>query len=110
MRPHLEYSNVIWSPRNKKDIQIVSYIQRRASRVVVVLENLNYEELLIELQLPSLVYRRLRGDLFETYKYYRGCYDSKNLCEAHDNYITRGNDFKIKRQGCRKEVREGFSV
>ena len=67
-------------------------------------------EHLAELQLPSLVDRRLQGYLIEVYKCIRGCYNTKNSFEAHENNITRGNDFKIKKQACRREVRKRFSV
>ena len=110
MRPHLEYSNVVLSLRYRKDAQTIENVQRRASRVVVGLENLKYAEHLAELQLPSLVDRRLQGYLIEVYKCIRGCYNTKNSFEAHENNITRGNDFKIKKQACGREVRKRFSV
>ena len=55
VRPHLEYSNVVWSPRYKKDVEIIENVQRRASGVVADLENRNYEERLAEFQLTSLI-------------------------------------------------------
>ena len=108
VRPHLEYGNVVWSPWYKKDIQVIENVQRRACKVVAGLRDLEYEECLKELKLPSLVYRRLRGDLIEVYKYTHKCYDTKSLFEIQEDDRTRGNDFKIKKQGCRRDVRKRF--
>jgi hypothetical protein len=36
------------------------------------MKNLNYEERLRKLKLPTLEYRRVRGDMIETYKIIKG--------------------------------------
>ena len=57
-----------------------------------------YEERLRSLNLPSLEYRRLRGDMIETYKILHNVYDSKttkNLLTKADSKITRGHDLKL---------------
>lgn len=92
----------------QKDVQIIENVQKRACKAVAGLRNLEYEERLKELQLPSLVYRRLRGDLIEIYKYTHDCYDTKSLFEIQEDNITRGNDLKIKKQRCRRDVRKRF--
>ena len=50
-------------------------IQHRATKMVPGLHNLKYEERLQRMDLPSLLYRRLRGDVIETYKYLHGVYN-----------------------------------
>ena len=37
--------------------------------------NLEYEERLKQLELPTLVYRRARGDMIEVYKHFHTCDD-----------------------------------
>ena len=69
VRPILEYGNTIWSPRLKKDIDAIERVQRRATKTVPGLATLPYPERLRVLKLPSLIYRRARGDMIETYKY-----------------------------------------
>ena len=44
VRPHLEYVNVTWSPILKKDIQLIENIERRATRVITVINHLSYQE------------------------------------------------------------------
>ena len=61
-RPHLEYGNIIWHPRYRRDKLEVEKIQRRATRLIPSLKGLSYEERLRALKLPSLEHRRRRGD------------------------------------------------
>ena len=68
VRPQLEYANAAWSPYKVKDITAIENVQRRATKQVPGLRDLSYEERLKQLKLPTLVYRRARGDMIETYK------------------------------------------
>ena len=81
VRPHLEYGNVVWYPYLQRDIELLESVQHRATRLVPGLAKLTYEDRLRRLNLPSLVYRRHRGDMIETYKYMNGVYhvDSSQL-------------------------------
>ena len=69
VRPHLEYGQSVWSPHLKRDIDALENVQIRATKLVDGLSNLTYAERLERLDLPTLAYRRLRGDLIEMFKH-----------------------------------------
>ena len=60
-------------------------------------KEMSYEERLTFLGLPTLYFRRLRGDMIQVYKYFHNMYDidwNKMLPSACSN-MTRGHQFKI---------------
>ncbi|XP_043199278.1 uncharacterized protein LOC122368991 [Amphibalanus amphitrite] len=75
VRPHLEYGNLVWGPFNRADQKLVERVQRRATRMVANLRHLPYQERLRALKLPSLYYRRKRGDMIFTYQMFHGGVD-----------------------------------
>ena len=70
VRPHLEYGEAVWSPHLIRNITALENVQIRATKLVDGLANLTYPERLKRLELPSLVFRRRRGDLIEMYKHF----------------------------------------
>ena len=68
VRPHLEYCNQIWKPNLMKHIRIIENVQRRATRQLPGMSGKTYSERLEELNLPTLSYRRKRGDMIQLYK------------------------------------------
>ena len=110
VRPHLEYANCVWSPGNKKDSTLVENVQRRATKLVPEVKEFEYEQRLEKLKLPSLVYRRLRGDLIETYKVTHNLYniDPESYFKMNRDTRTRGHKYKILKQSARLEVRKHY--
>ena len=96
VRSTLEYGQAIWSPFRKGLIKKLESVQRTATRKVNGMANLTYPERLRKLKLPSLRFRRMRGDAIETFKIIHNLYDeevSPKLKRAHTN--TRGHTYKL---------------
>jgi len=68
LRPHIEYANSVWSPFKLTDIKAVEKVQMRATKLHIGVKSLPYCERLRKLKLPTLKYRRLRGDMIEVHK------------------------------------------
>ena len=68
VRPHLEYAVSSWCPYLEKDVNELEKVQRRATKLIPELHDLDYKERLNSLQLTDLSTRRLRGDLIQMYK------------------------------------------
>jgi hypothetical protein len=63
VRPHLEYATAVWSPYKSGEIeQIIEIVQRRAMKQIPSLKNMEYNQRLRKLNMPTLKYRRARGD------------------------------------------------
>ena len=72
VRHHLEYGNLIWGPFYAGDKKSVESVQRRATKLIPQLREKTYEERLQALDLPSLEYRRNRGDMIQCFKIFNG--------------------------------------
>ena len=96
VRPVVEYANVVWAPHLKKDIIAIESIQRNFTKKIKGMRNKGYEERLATLRLPSLSYRRLRGDLIEVFKIINNVYDpittNSLLTRVPKTSITRKNN------------------
>ena len=109
IRPHLEYGNVIWSPRYKRDIEAIEMVQKRATELVYNVRNMSYCDRLKALRLPSLTYRRFRGDMIQVYKLLHNLedIDYNRFFQLSGNH-TRGHALKLKKNSCKKEIRKNF--
>ena len=117
VRSHLEYASCIWSPYKKKHIEAIERVQRRATKQLPGMKDLPYPERLKILKLPTLVYRRARGDMIETYKLLHDKYygEYSQLVKLHASHIskegTRGHSFKLCQEGSKLNLRrQSFPV
>ena len=65
-------------PIFRKDIDLLEKVQRGATRMLVDIRELNYEDRLSYLGLTTLETRRLRGDLIQAFKIIKE-FDGKEL-------------------------------
>jgi len=83
VRSHLDYCCPVWSPYRKGDIEALEKVQRRASKLIPVLKNLPYNDCLKACNTSTLHYRRVRGDMIETFKILHGKYDTNVVGPYH---------------------------
>jgi hypothetical protein len=109
IRPHLEYANCIWSPFLKGDIEKLEKVQRRATKIIPTLRNLTYTTRLKMLNLPTLAYRRLRGDLIQVYRIMHGFTDIQPqklfIMEARVDGL-RGHSYKVQKSRNKERIRQ----
>ena len=108
VRPILEYANQAWAPHLQKDIEAIENVQRRATRMIPGLKDKTYPERLRHLKIPTLAYRRLRGDMIEFFKINTGIYQESltaNRLQPADS-ITRGHSRKTQTRRARLDVRK----
>jgi len=67
---------VLWSPHHKLLIEKLEKVQKMATKLVIAVKTLKYEERLKYLNLPTLKYRRLRRDMIDAYEIFTGKYDT----------------------------------
>ena len=109
VRPLLEYCNSIWYPSLAYHIDEIEHVQRRATKLVPSLSLLPYHERLTRLKLPSLQYRRLRGDMIETYKLITKKYSiNPSTFFIFAEGPTRGHPYKIAKPRSQTSIRHHF--
>ena len=59
----------------KKDIEALEKVQKRATKILPQLKHITYSDRLKACKLPTLHYRRIRGDMIKTYKIMTAKYD-----------------------------------
>ena len=109
VRSHLEYANSVWNPYKKGDILRLEKVQRRATKLIKAISHLPYHERLKKLNLPTLKYRRNRGDMIEVYKIVHGHYViSENILSFHSGAATRGHIYKLDHGSYMHDMRKYF--
>ena len=109
VRPTLEYANAAWTPILRRDQILLENVQRRATKLIPELRDRDYEDRLRTLKLPSLYYRRARGDMIEAYKFTYSIYKTEQEpLQRETNTTTRGNSYKLKKERCNTRTRANF--
>ncbi len=114
VRPHLEYAVQVWHPYLKKDMRKIEAVQRRATKQINGLKDADYPSRLRKLRLPTLLYRRMRGDMIEVFKLLTHKHDDEvsNFLPLHriarPESKTRGNHLKLHKRKSLHVLRENF--
>ncbi|MFZ2538708.1 MAG: reverse transcriptase family protein [Oscillospiraceae bacterium] len=111
VRSHLEYCNSVWAPYRLGDIEDIERVQKRATKILPGLKGLSYVERLKKCNLCTLRFRRVRGDMIETYKILTGKYDQAvvpNFIYYSGSNVTRGNSMKINTARTRYDLRKYY--
>ena len=94
----------------RKDILTIEGVQRRFTRLIPRMAGLSYVERLERLGLYTLEFRRIRGDLIETYKIIKGLdtLEAGNMFPMLGESRTRGHSLRIRSRPFRTEMRKNF--
>ena len=98
VRPLLEYGNCVWGPVYCGDQDKVERVQRRATRMVASVRHLPYQTRLERLKLPSMHYRRERGDMIMVWQILTGKIridPTKLFQQVPVDSTTRGHSLKL---------------
>jgi hypothetical protein len=108
VRSHLEFAHSVWSPYKKGLIYDIEKVQKRATKMVHGCKGMNYMERLQFLNLPTLKFRRIRGDMVEVFKMTHNLYDQCTVptLTRNPDTRTRGNSFKLKVDRCKYDLRK----
>jgi len=92
------------------DIEKINKVQMRATRMVQQLKNYSYEARLRRLNLPTLKYRRLRGDMIQVYNIVSGTYTANPTVDFNLSNVfnTRGNICKMQLTQMHYNLRKHF--
>ena len=97
VRPILEFCGAVWNPHLVKQIKAIESVQRRATKLVPNIKHLSYKDRLTALKLPTLEYRRKRGDMILTYKILKDHVDTNPslFFKMNNSSRTRGHELKL---------------
>jgi ribonuclease P/MRP protein subunit RPP40 len=95
----------IFKKRYRIDIES---ILRRATKLIKSLKDETYECRLKKRHLTSMETRRLRGDLIEVFKMFKGMdtLDVRKFFSVLTNAPTRGHSLKLVKHGCNLDIRK----
>ena len=108
VRPNLEFGMCVASPLNKGDQQKLETVQRWATKAIEGCKYLNYSSRLKRLKLPTLVYRRKRGDIIMMHKLLNYNSPLNKLFQLDQSARTRGHSRKLYQKRAATRLRNNF--
>ena len=94
----------------KRQATLIENVQRRATKLVSEVKDLPYSDRLKMLELPSIKYRQIRGDLIQTYKIINHIdnISKDDFFTFTSVNITRGSDQKLYKNFAKSKARLNF--
>ena len=114
IRPIIESAGTAWCPWERKDIDFLEKIQRRATRQIPGIGKLSYEERLNRCKLTTLECRRERGDMVEVFKIVHGITNLNAAMffnftnQRHDVATRSAINNNLVPEKCRLDIRKHF--
>ena len=87
---------------------MIEGVLRRGTKLIPGLKDLKYEERLKRVDIPSMYYRRARGDVIEAYKYTHELYQTTQILHLDTDTTRRGHNYKLKKRHCQSATRKHF--
>ena len=117
VRPNLEYATPVWNPHLMKHINALEAVQIRATKMVPGISHLPYPMRLRKLNIPTLRYRRTRGDMIQVFKLIcepeTGAYDGSIPPLFRQSMVPnlRGHNKRLFYESFNKDIRKyNFTV
>ena len=110
IRPIIEYCSCIWNTGYQGDLILLESVQRRWTKQIESVKNLEYSDRLRELNLYSVRGRLIRADLIQYWKIFNGKshITASDLFQLAPQSGTRGHCYKIFMPSTYTEVRKRF--
>lgn len=111
IRPVIEYCSCVWNTGYHQDVRLLESVQRRWTKKIEGLQDMDYGSRLRALDLFSVQGRLLRADLIQYWRILNG----KSVIEPDDLFLrfpassrTRGHRLKISHRRTQTEARRRF--
>jgi hypothetical protein len=111
IRPIMDYCSSVWNVGFLGDLRLLESVQRRWTKSVDGLSDLDYLSRLKHLGLFSIRGRFLRADLIKYWRIVRGlddCVDLGGLFQLAPDMRTRGHPYKLLMPACNTDIRRRF--
>ena len=110
IRPLLDYCSSVWNLGYLADVHKLESVQRRWTKEVDGLEDIDYASRLRRLGMFSVRGRLIRADLIKIWKIFNADFDVglSGIFERESHEATRGHQYKLSVPVCRTELRRRF--
>ena len=95
IRPTFDYGSSVWNSGYIEDSKLIESVQRKFTKLCFELKGLDYSNRLSILNIPTLKFRKKRGDLINIFKLINNENTFFNECFELNDRTSRGHNLKI---------------